>query len=278
MPEYDNEAVQIARDYYNSTDADNFYFHVWGGEDLHLGIYLRDDDDIRTASRRTVRRMAAKLDGLGENTSIIDMGGGFGGSMRYVTKTFGCKAINLNLSETENQRGRKMNAEQGVDHLLEMVDGAFENVPAEDGTFDFAWSEDAILHSPDREKVLREVYRVLRPGGQMVFTDPMQTDHCPEGVLDPIYKRIALTSLASPDYYKKTAEEIGFEVSSYEDLDIHLPRHYQAVYDEMVRRDEEISQLVSREYIENMKTGLQHWVEGGYKGYLTWGMFHLVKK
>ncbi len=278
MAEYDSEVINVARDYYNSSDADNFYFHVWGGEDLHLGIYLSPQDTIRIASRRTVARMAAKLDGLGEGTSIIDLGGGYGGSMRYVVKTYGPHAVNLNLSEAENQRGRKMNAEQGLADRLEMLDGAFENVPRDDVSFDFAWSEDAILHSPDRERVLREVHRVLKPGGQFIFTDPMQTDDVPQGVLEPVYKRINLASLASPDYYRQTAQKVGFEVSSYEDLHIHLPRHYQAVLDELTRRDEEISKIVSREYIENMKTGLRHWIDGGNNGYLTWGMFHLVKR
>jgi sarcosine/dimethylglycine N-methyltransferase len=46
----------------------------------------------------------------------------------------------------------------------------------------------------------------------------------------------------------------------------------------MVRRDAEISRIVSRQYLDNMKTGLEHWVNGGRNGYLTWGMFHLVKR
>jgi len=278
MPEYDSQAINVARDYYNSEDADNFYFHVWGGEDLHLGIYLHDDDTIFQASRRTVDRMASKLDGLGEGKAVIDVGGGYGGAMRRIVQTHGCRATVLNLSETENERDRKKNQEQRLDQLIDVLDGAFENIPSDDASFDFAWSEDAILHSPDRTRVLREVYRVLKPGGQFVFTDPMQTDDCPDGVLDPIYKRINLESLASPGFYHEAAKQIGFEVSSYEDLTIHLPRHYQAVHDEMVRRDEEISKLVSREYLENMKVGLEQWVNGDRNGYLTWGMFHLIKR
>lgn len=34
-----SEVVETARDYYNSPDADNFYFHIWGGEDIHVGLY-----------------------------------------------------------------------------------------------------------------------------------------------------------------------------------------------------------------------------------------------
>ena len=55
-------------------------------------------------------------------------------------------------------------------------------------------------------------------------------------------------------------------------------RDYEAIYDELERREEEIRNLVSQQYIDNMKTGLKHWVNGGQNGYLTWGMFHLIKK
>jgi sarcosine/dimethylglycine N-methyltransferase len=57
--------VETARTYYNSDDADNFYFHVWGGEDIHIGIYDTPDEAIADASRRTVERMAALVPGLG---------------------------------------------------------------------------------------------------------------------------------------------------------------------------------------------------------------------
>ena len=31
--------VDTARDYYNSSDADRFYATIWGGEDIHIGLY-----------------------------------------------------------------------------------------------------------------------------------------------------------------------------------------------------------------------------------------------
>ena len=34
-----SSAVSTAREYYNSEDADNFYFAIWGGEDIHIGLY-----------------------------------------------------------------------------------------------------------------------------------------------------------------------------------------------------------------------------------------------
>ncbi|MCP5497196.1 MAG: SAM-dependent methyltransferase, partial [Leptospiraceae bacterium] len=29
----------VAKDYYNSSEADQFYYNIWGGEDIHIGLY-----------------------------------------------------------------------------------------------------------------------------------------------------------------------------------------------------------------------------------------------
>lgn len=272
-----SDAVKVTKDYYDSEDADNFYYTIWGGEDLHLGIYESDSDTIFEASRRTIQRMAERSAFVGKKARVIDLGGGFSGSARYLAKNYGWEVVVLNLSEAENRRARKMNKEQGLDHLIEVVDGSFDTIPYPDQSFDLVWSQDAILHSDNREKVIDESYRVLKPGGEMIFTDPMQSDSCPEGVLDPIYERIHLNSLGSPKFYQDYAGKIGFEVVGFENLDPHLIEHYARVLAEMEKRDDELAKVVSREYIENMKKGLRHWVDGGKKGYLAWGIFHFRK-
>ncbi|MEE4331380.1 MAG: SAM-dependent methyltransferase, partial [Wenzhouxiangella sp.] len=74
-----SEVVETAREYYNSSDADNFYFHIWGGEDIHIGLYQSDEEPIADASRRTVRRMAELAGDLGPQTRVLDLGAGYGG-------------------------------------------------------------------------------------------------------------------------------------------------------------------------------------------------------
>jgi sarcosine/dimethylglycine N-methyltransferase len=274
--QYSNE-VEVARSYYNSKDADNFYYLVWGGEDLHLGIYKTPDEDIYTASRRTIDRMAGKADKIDEHTRIIDLGGGFAGSARHLAKKYGCHVTVLNLSEAENERGRKMNREQGLDHLIDVVDGSFDDIPFGDGYFDIVWSEDAILHSDQREKVIEETARVLRPGGAFIFTDPMQTDTCDEEVLQPIYERINLSSLGSPSFYRKACKKYGLQEQEFEEMADQLSTHYHRVLKETEKKEDQLDGHVSGEYIDNMKKGLRHWVKGGQEGNLTWGIFHFTK-
>lgn len=273
-----SEVVQAAREYYNSEDADNFYYHIWGGEDIHIGLYEQAGEDIATASHRTVQQMAALLPALNPDTRVLDIGAGYGGAARYLAKTYGCPVTALNLSETENERNRAMNRDAGLDHLIEVLDASFEDIPSEDSSVDVVWSQDAILHSGHRERVIVEVARVLTSGGDFIFTDPMQTDDCPEGVLQPVLDRIHLDSLGSLRFYRQAAERCGLRLVTIVDHSEQLPRHYGRVRQVLNARQSELTNNVSKAYIERMLTGLSHWVEAGEKGYLVWGILHFKKE
>ena len=272
-----SEVVQTARDYYNSDDAEAFYSTIWGGEDIHIGMYHREGDSIAEGSRRATAHLGRTLEPLGDWTRVLDMGSGYGGTARYLAGKYGCRITGLNLSEVENARARRLNAEQGVSDRVEIVDGSFESVPADDNSFHAVCSQDALLHSDQRDRVVGEAVRVLKPGGVFAFTDIMQADDCPPGVLDPILARIHLTSLASPDYYRGTATEYPLEETGFTDLTHHLVRHYGEVLDETETRESELRDQISEDYLSNMKRGLARWVEGGERGYLVWGIFAFRK-
>jgi sarcosine/dimethylglycine N-methyltransferase len=272
-----SQTVETARQYYNSDDADNFYFHIWGGEDIHIGLYESPDEAIRDASRRTVERMSEMARGLGPESRALDIGAGYGGAARYLAQRYGCQVVALNLSEKENERNREMSREQGLGDLIEVVDGSFESIPAEAASFDLVWSQDAILHSGAREKVISEVARVLRPGGNFIFTDPMQADDCPAGVLGPVLERIHLDSLGSVDFYRKTAAKHGLAEVEVIELTENLVTHYGRVRDELERARTGLNGKVSDAYAANMIKGLGHWVDAGSNGYLNWSILHFRK-
>lgn len=267
-----SSAVERSEAYYDSSEADAFYQTIWGGQDIHIGLYRSDDEPIADASRRTVATMAERIDGLGAGTRVLDLGAGYGGSARYLAERFGCRATCLNISETQNDLNRKLTADAGLSDLVDVVHGDFENIPDEADSYDVVWSQDAILHSGDRNRVLDEIRRVLRPGGQFVFTDPMQSDNCPEGVLQPILDRIQLSTLGSFAFYRSALTERGFREASVEPLTDQLRTHYWRVCKELKDRYAEAVKLSGQTYVDNMIRGLQHWVDGADRGYLAWGI------
>lgn len=272
------DLVKTTKDYYDSTDADEFYYRVWGGEDIHIGIYESPDEDIFTASARTVKKMTSLLPSIDENTKVLDMGSGYGGSARYLVSQFGCHVTCINLSDTENERNKVRTKEKGLEEYIDIHSDNFEKMPYDDESFDLIWMQDAILHSGNKEQVFKEIQRVLKPGGHFIFTDPMQSDDCPEGVLEPILKRIHLGELGSVKRYRQLAAANNLEAVNILEMPDQLRQHYTNVLKGLNNQREELTEVCSEDYLKNMESGLNHWIEGAKKGYLNWGIIHLRKK
>lgn len=267
-----SEAVERAEAYYDSAAADAFYQTIWGGQDIHIGLYRDEVEPIADASRRTVKTMANRLVNIDETTRILDLGAGYGGAARYLADRFGCHVTCLNLSETQNALNRELTESAGLTDRVSIVYGDFESIPEPDDCFDIAWSQDAILHSGNRTRVLDELRRILVVGGQFIFTDPMQSDDCPDGVLQPILDRIQLSSLASFGFYREALIARGFAESGTDQLTDQLHMHYWRIGMALKDRYDEAVKLSGQTYVDNMIRGLQNWVDGADRGYLAWGI------
>jgi sarcosine/dimethylglycine N-methyltransferase len=267
----------VTESYYDSDDADTFYSTIWGGEDLHVGIY-EATHDVRTASDATVDKMADKLPNLGPDARVIDFGAGYGGSMRRIVKRFGCEAVGLNISETQNDRNRHLVRRAGLSNKIAVRHGVFEEVPESDASFDVVWSQDSILHSAQRAKVIQEAYRVLKPGGHLIFTDPCQADDVLPAALQPVYNRLQLNDLGSARFYREAAEAAGFILVEQEDRTSDLRSHYARILEELTANMDKLRDAgVSAAYIDNMAVGLEHWVKAADAGHLWWGIQHFRK-
>lgn len=272
-----SEVVAKTEQYYDSRDADEFYYQVWGGEDIHIGMYHRREESIFEASRRTVERMSARLEDFVAGSTVVDIGSGYGGAARYLAREKGYRVHCLNLSRVQNTRNRQMNDEQTLSVLIDVVDGNFEDMPFNDRLADIVWSQDAILHSGDRFQVFREVDRILKPGGRFVFTDPMQKGGVSREALQPVLDRIHLDTMGSVADYDSYAEKLGWEKTGFDDHSDQLPIHYQAVLSNLEQREEELAGMINAEYIASMKRGLRHWIDAGNAGLLTWGILGYQK-
>lgn len=271
-------AVKTAQAYYDSDDADSFYAIIWGGEDIHVGLYEHPDEPIAQASRRTVAHMAARLAGLKPGARVLDLGAGYGGAARYLAREHGAHMTCLNLSEVENARNRTLTAKQGLGGRIDVHHGAFEDLAYPDASFDIVWSQDAFLHSADRARVLAGAARVLRPGGEFIFTDPMQADTIADpAALKPVYERIHLPNLGSFAFYREQLDALGLEDSGSEAMTGQLRTHYARVRAELTARRAELKGEVSDAYVARMLDGLTHWVTAADRGLLAWGVIHYRK-
>ncbi|MFE0176782.1 SAM-dependent methyltransferase [Streptomyces sp. NPDC059002] len=267
-------ATDVARAYYNTDDVDGFYAHAWGGEDIHVGVYADPDEAIDVASGRTVERLAAKVADVLGGGKVLDMGSGYGGAARRLAGGFDCRVTALNISEVQNRRHRELNARCGLDGRIDVVTGSFHDIPAPDGTFDVVWSQEALCHSGDRPRALREARRVLRPGGRLVFTDIMAADDAAESDVRALAERLTNEDFATPGFYIEQLRLLGLSDVVFEDLSAHMLTHYERLVEEVRTPSPGLVGAVSAEYLKGLGENLPQVADACRAGHLTWGIFH----
>jgi ubiquinone/menaquinone biosynthesis C-methylase UbiE len=111
---------------------------------------------------------------LSAGKRLLDVACGAGGPALRIAATTGCEAAGVDIHEAAVSAAQFLAKERGLAGRVEFraVDAAL-GLPFADASFDAITCIDAINHFPDRPKMLAEWTRLLKPGGRIVFTDPL---------------------------------------------------------------------------------------------------------
>jgi len=107
-------------------------------------------------------------------SKLLDVACGSGGPTLRVARKTGCSVHGVDVHEHAIAEARARIEREGLNERasFDRADAGRElSVP--DGSFDGLICIDAINHLPDRRRVVAEWARVLKPGGRLVFTDPI---------------------------------------------------------------------------------------------------------
>jgi len=111
---------------------------------------------------------------LSPGKSLLDVACGAGGPALRVASLSGCSVTGIDVHEQAVATAGKLAAERGLSHAakFQVLDAA-RPLPFSDRMFDAITCIDAINHFPDREQVIAGWARLLKPGGRLLFTDPV---------------------------------------------------------------------------------------------------------
>ena len=156
-----------------------------------------------------LKRVVAELR-LRPGDRFIDLGCGMGGPALWVARATGARLVGVDLSPVAVEQANARAAELGLAAQAHFVVGSLDESGLPANSADGAMSEDALQYAPDKEALMAEAARILRPGGRLVCTtyecDPERAAKMPVLGLDPVQD------------YRPLLTGAGFSVEIYEEV------------------------------------------------------------
>ena len=160
---------------------------------------------------------------LSPGDDVLDLGSGGGLDVLLSARRVapGGTAYGLDMTVEMIQLARRNQAEAGVENAT-FLQGTIEDVPLPDASVDVVISNCVINLSPDKDAVLREAFRVLRPGGRFAVSDIVLLRDIPDRLRGVVGLWTGCISGALRD--REYVEQLA--AAGFEDAAVEVTRHY----------------------------------------------------
>jgi cyclopropane fatty-acyl-phospholipid synthase-like methyltransferase len=222
------------RDYYDETWLD--YRMLWlnpQNKAIHFGYW-----DERTRSHGesllNMNRVLASHIGISKGMRVLDAGCGIGGSSIWLAQTYGVEVVGITPVASQVERARRYAQKQGIADQVSFEQQDYMQTTFPQASFDVVWGMESFCHAPDKQLVLAEVRRLLRPGGRLGIVEYMRNKR-PLAEIDEALLHSWLSGWAIPDIstsheWLGWAQEAGFQDTQLADITSNVRPSLRRLY------------------------------------------------
>lgn len=221
------------------------------GEDFGQASWITAIDAHRWFNLLQLRR--------GQNA--LEVACGSGGVTCVMARQTGATCVGVDINAHGVEAARTRAEREGISSLVSFQTmDAGSRLPFRDGGFDAVFCNDSINHLPDRAAVLQDWYRLLRPGGRVLFTDPIVVTGQLSNEEIRARSSIGFFLFTPVGHNERLLEQTGFTVREVEDVTDAVVSVSQKWRDARARRRDRLVPLEGVEAFE----GLQRFLDAVY--------------
>ena len=146
-------------------------------EEMDLGIEILHPGGLE------ITRELVELCHINRDSFVLDVACGTGETACFLVETYGCRVIGVDISSYMVSKAEGKARQRGLD--IKFVRGDAHNLPFPDNYFDIVISECTVCLL-DKEKAMREMARVAKPGGYIGIHDVCWKENTPEEVREKL--------------------------------------------------------------------------------------------
>lgn len=139
----------------------------------YLDIYGEVIQAFRPKREKDLLNYICVSSGLGWKTKILDAGCGVCGPARYFAKHFNAEVDAITISAVQCEESEKRNRDVKLDKQIRVTCGDFHQLTEyyPRNHYDGVYFLESLGHATEPERVIREAYAVLKPGGYVYIKD-----------------------------------------------------------------------------------------------------------
>ena len=182
----------------------------------HPAVHWLMGESLHPGGLTLTRRLAEKM-GLTQGNLVLDVATSRGATPGFLAGELGCRVVGIDLVTDSLARALEDSKGRHLDRAAHYVAGDAESLPIASGTVDAVICECSLSIFPDKPQAVREMARVLRPGGAIGISDVTRSVELPDSLRGVISQVACLADVKRPEDYMALLSEAGLEDIRVED-------------------------------------------------------------
>lgn len=222
------------KNYYEKTQIS--YNLLWMNKKnlaMHYGLWDKNTKKLHEALINENKVFANELN-IKKEDEVLDAGCGVGGSSIWIAENYKARVTGITVVGKQVEQAKRNAKNRKVSHLVNFKVMDYCDTKFSDESFDKIYAMESMCYAPKKEDFLREMYRILRPGGMLLIADVFSEGSLIQGrdkqQLDDWLEGWAVPNLPNLKEFHESIKKVGYDLLSDSNMKAQIMPSAKRIY------------------------------------------------